>query len=116
MFKCLIFVQGLTALNDPAIRSRLLSKLEQDSKLTLQNIAEECQRIIDLCHGIAKIEEKEHGKKGLLLKLILVMDTNKYTYVKIAPLKIKNFIIVEIRIISSCIVKRTQKKQNLKYR
>ena len=35
MFKCLIFVQGLTASKDGEIRSRLLTKLEQDQKITL---------------------------------------------------------------------------------
>ena len=34
-FKCLIFVQGLTAERDLEIRSRISSKLEADSKLTL---------------------------------------------------------------------------------
>ena len=74
IFKCLIFVQGLTAPKGTEIRSRRLLKLEQDSKLPLQNIAEECQRIINLRYDAAKIEERdishihdvkdeEHGKK-----------------------------------------------------
>ena len=41
------------------IKARLLSKLEQDLKLTLKNIAEECQRIINLRHDTAKIEERD---------------------------------------------------------
>ena len=45
MFKCLIFVQGLTALDDSEIRLRLLTKLEQDQKIILQNLADERQRI-----------------------------------------------------------------------
>ena len=74
MFKCLIFVQGITAPKDSEIRSRLLSKLEQDPQLTVQKIAEECQRIVNLRHDNAKIEERDishihtvkqrpHGKK-----------------------------------------------------
>ena len=59
MFKCLIFVQEQTAQKDAEIRSRLLSKVEQDSKLTLQNIAEGYQRIIDLRHDAGKIEERD---------------------------------------------------------
>ena len=59
MFKCLIFVQGLTVPKDTEIRSHLLSKLEQDSKLTLQNNTEECQQIINLYHDTAKIEERD---------------------------------------------------------
>ena len=58
MFKCLIFVQGQTASKDAEIRSRLLSKLEQDSKLTIRNIVEEYQGIINLCHD----SEKNWGK------------------------------------------------------
>ena len=75
MFKCLMYIQGLTAPKDVEIRSRLLSNLEQDLKLTLQNIPEECQCIINLHHETAKIEErnilllliekKEHGKKKI---------------------------------------------------
>ena len=108
MFKCLIFVQVLTAPKDANIKSRLLSKLEQDSKMTLQNITEECQPIINLRHGTAKTEEKkyfvhthrgkkEHGKKkeGFLLKLILDLDADKYAYIKITLLKIKSVIITE---------------------
>ena len=73
-FKGLIFVQGLTTPKDAEIRVRLLSELEQDSKLTLQNIAEECQRIINLRHDTVKlkkdmshihsIEKKEHCKRN----------------------------------------------------
>ena len=48
-------IQGLAAPKEAEIRSRLLSKLEQGLKLTLQNIAEECQQMINLCHDTAKI-------------------------------------------------------------
>ena len=58
LFKCLIFVQGLIALKDAEIRSRLLTKLEQDQKTSLQNLADECQRILDLRTDTAKIEKK----------------------------------------------------------
>ena len=37
----LIFVQGLTALEDGEIRTRILSKLEQNPKICLQMVAEE---------------------------------------------------------------------------
>ena len=47
-FKCLVFVQGLTSNKDTEIRSRILTKLEMDSKLTLQKIAEEYQRMVNL--------------------------------------------------------------------
>lgn len=36
MFKCLIFMQVLTSCKDAEIRSQILTKFEQDPKLTLQ--------------------------------------------------------------------------------
>ena len=45
LFKCLIFVQGLSSNKDAKIRPRILGKLEIDPKLTLRKIPEECQCI-----------------------------------------------------------------------
>ena len=59
IFKCLIFVQGLTASTDAEIRPRLLTKLEQDQKITLQNLAYESQRILTFRADTAKIEEQD---------------------------------------------------------
>ena len=59
MFKCLIFVQDLTALTDAEIRSRLLTKLEQDQKITLQNLADVCQHILNLRADMVKIEDQD---------------------------------------------------------
>ena len=56
--KCLIFVKGLMAERDLEIRSRILSKLEVDLKLTLQVVAEECERIMNLKHDTVKIQER----------------------------------------------------------
>ena len=62
MFKCLIFVQGLTAPKDAEIRSRLLRKLEQHQKIMHQNLADKFQRILNLKADTAKIEERDiHG-------------------------------------------------------
>ncbi len=36
MFKCLIFIQGLTSPSEKEVCTRLLTKLEQDQKITLQ--------------------------------------------------------------------------------
>ena len=106
MFKCLIFVQGLTAPGDAEIRARLLTKLEQDQKITLQNLAEECQRILNLRSGTAKIEERTFliftkskinqtvRKKKLLLKLTPVTAVVNCIYSKIVRLKTKNVKIV----------------------
>ena len=124
MFKCLIFVQGLTALKDAEIRSHLLSKLEKDLKLTLQNIAEECQWIMNLYCKFEKrdilhlhsIEKKNTvKKKAFLLKFILVIDAIKFTYIKIAHLKIKSIITAVKRDLSSHIVEKNPEKiQNSK--
>ena len=56
-FKCLIFVQGLTSKKDAEIRSRILTKLEMDSKLTFQKIAEESQHMVNLKLDTARIGE-----------------------------------------------------------
>ena len=58
-FKCLIFVQGLMAERDSEIRSRILSKLETDSKLTLRAVAVECERFMNSKHDTAKIRERD---------------------------------------------------------
>lgn len=47
-FKCLIFVQGLVSTKDTEIRRRVLNKLENKPNLTLQNLAEDCQRFINV--------------------------------------------------------------------
>jgi len=58
MFKCLIFVQGLTAPKDKDIRSRILTIMEQDPEITLQKVTEECQRLINVKRDNSHIEEK----------------------------------------------------------
>lgn len=60
MFKGLIFIQGLTAKKDAEICARILMKLEQNQKLTLQGISNECQRILNLRYNTEEIEEKMH--------------------------------------------------------
>ena len=57
MFKWLIFVQGLTAPEDGEIRIRILSKLEQNPKISLQMVTEEFERIEKSLHDTAKIEK-----------------------------------------------------------
>ena len=58
MLKCLIFVQGLMALKDKDIHSRILTIMEQDPEITLQKVTEECQRLINVKHDKTHIEEK----------------------------------------------------------
>ena len=57
MFKCWIFIQGLTSLSEKEVRIRLFTKLEQDQKITLQSLAEECQCILNLRADTAKTKE-----------------------------------------------------------
>ena len=47
-FKCVIFVQGLVSAKDAEIRRRVLSKLENEPDLTLQKLAEDCPRIVNV--------------------------------------------------------------------
>ena len=56
-FKCLIFAQGLTSTKSAEIRRRVLTKLESEPVLTLQKLAEDCQRFINLKKDSKQIEE-----------------------------------------------------------
>ena len=47
-FKCLIFAQGLVSAEDAEVRRRVLTKLENEQELTLQKLAENCQRVISV--------------------------------------------------------------------
>ena len=59
MLKCLIFIHGFTSPSEKEVCTRLLNKLEQNQKITLQSLAEECQRISNLRADTAKIEERD---------------------------------------------------------
>ena len=56
-FKCLIFALGLVSAKDAEIRRRVLSKLENEPDLTLQKLAEDCQRIVSVRKDSKNIEE-----------------------------------------------------------
>ena len=58
MFKCLIFVQGLTAVKNKYIRSRILTMIEQNPKVTLQKLSGECHKLINEKRDNTRIEEK----------------------------------------------------------
>ena len=58
MFKCLIFVQGLTSNKDKVIWSKILTMLEQDMEITLQKVLEECHKLINIRRDNICIEEK----------------------------------------------------------
>lgn len=55
-FKCLMFVCGLKSESDAEIRTRLLSRIEENDDVTLEQLSEECQRIISLKQDAAMIE------------------------------------------------------------
>nr|VZI15550.1 unnamed protein product [Spirometra erinaceieuropaei] len=55
-FKCLIFICGLQSPKDADIRTRLLSKVQQSNSITLQELAAECQTLINLRHDSAMIK------------------------------------------------------------
>ncbi|XP_058465077.1 uncharacterized protein K02A2.6-like [Malaya genurostris] len=55
-FKCLMFVCGLKSERDSETRTRLLSRIEENNNLTLEQLSNECQRLINLKHDNAMIE------------------------------------------------------------
>ena len=57
MFKCLIFVQGLTAPKD-SYSFQILIIMKQDPEITLQKVTEECQRLINVKRNNAHVEGK----------------------------------------------------------
>ena len=56
-FKCLIFAQSLLSAKDAKIKRRVLSKLENEPDLTVQKLAEDCQRIVSVKKDTKNIEE-----------------------------------------------------------
>ncbi|CAH8856144.1 unnamed protein product [Trichobilharzia szidati] len=62
-FKCLIFICGLKNPEDTDIRTRLLSLVEQDPKMTLQMVTAECQRLINLKHDTAMLDCKRQSSE-----------------------------------------------------
>lgn len=56
-YKCLIYVCGLQAAKDAEIRTRILSRMEQDPDITLQQVTGECRRITNLKHDALMIQQ-----------------------------------------------------------
>ncbi|XP_055604914.1 uncharacterized protein K02A2.6-like [Uranotaenia lowii] len=55
-FKCLMFVCGLKAENDAEMRTRLLSRIEERNDISLEQVSDECQRLLNIKHDAAMIE------------------------------------------------------------
>ncbi|XP_062700588.1 uncharacterized protein K02A2.6-like [Aedes albopictus] len=64
-FKCLVFVCGLKSDKDAEVRLRLLSKIEERNDVTLEQLSEECQRLLNLRHDTAMIEEHSTAVNAL---------------------------------------------------
>ena len=106
VFKCLIFLQGLTSPSEKEVNTRLLTKLEQDQKITLQSLAEECQHSLNLRADTAKIEEwdisnihsikkKSQGKKNIpFFKINPCYGCENCIYLKAVHLNTKNATLV----------------------
>ncbi|XP_055604442.1 uncharacterized protein K02A2.6-like [Uranotaenia lowii] len=54
-FKCLMFVCGLKSDSDGEIRTRLLSRIEDNSLVKLEQISTECQKLMSIKHDTAMI-------------------------------------------------------------
>lgn len=57
-FKCLIFICGLNNPEDADIRTRILARIEQESNMTLQMVTTDCQRLLNLKHDTAMVQQK----------------------------------------------------------
>ncbi|XP_058122430.1 uncharacterized protein K02A2.6-like [Anopheles ziemanni] len=61
-FKCLMLVSGLKDEEDRDIRVKLLARIEQHPEITLQQLSEECNRIVTLKEDSARIEAPAHDR------------------------------------------------------
>lgn len=71
---------------DAEIHAQILARLEQDTNLTLQKVAEECNRLENFKHDNQKIEDRENCQMHAVCQ-----ETNKEREI----LKNLTFVIVE---------------------
>ncbi|XP_055590876.1 uncharacterized protein K02A2.6-like [Uranotaenia lowii] len=62
-FKCLIFVCGLKSDSDGEIRTRLLSRIGDNSLVKLEQISDECQKLMTIKHDTAMIATQSVSTK-----------------------------------------------------
>lgn len=55
-FKCLVYVCGLKSEADVELRTRLLTRIEENANVSLEQLSEEAQRLLNLKHDSAMIE------------------------------------------------------------
>ena len=59
-FRCLVFICGLRAAKYEDVRTRLLAKIDQEPDMKLQDMIDECERIANLKHDSAMIQQQDH--------------------------------------------------------
>ncbi|XP_065084909.1 uncharacterized protein K02A2.6-like [Ochlerotatus camptorhynchus] len=64
-FKCLVFVCGLKSERDAEVRTRLLTRIEEKCDVTMEQLSEENQRLLNLRHNAAMIEDQTDCVKAL---------------------------------------------------
>ena len=57
-FKCLIFVAGLHSPSDADVRTRLSGRIDQNPDVKLQELTNECQRLMNLKADTSLIESR----------------------------------------------------------
>ena len=77
MFKCYIFVQGLTAPRNKNLKSRILSIMEQDSEMNSQKVTEECQKLINVKRHTTRIEGKVTSQVQVVKQKIFLKNKGK---------------------------------------
>ncbi|XP_058817783.1 uncharacterized protein K02A2.6-like [Topomyia yanbarensis] len=84
-FKCLVFVCGLKAENDAEVRTRLLSRIEERADVTLEQISDECQRLLSIKHDTAMIEAGPNSAAVQALKSKQYVGKRAFRYERRSP-------------------------------
>ncbi|XP_014781926.1 NFX1-type zinc finger-containing protein 1 [Octopus bimaculoides] len=71
VFQCSKLLAGLTAEKDAEVRTRIFAKLEQNQDVTLQQVSEECERIVRLRHETEEIECKDYFQVKQIVRIVM---------------------------------------------
>ena len=125
MFKCSVFVQGLMTPEYGRIRTRILSKLEQNSKISLQLVTEECEPIENLQHNTEKIEEcnmskinavkQKQRKEKFACKMNSCYSCGQIHYIKECPFRRKECFVAK-KVTGKCIAESQKIKRGKKWK